>query len=81
MYTSTRIGQEVFLLVSLMVDDNETLSIADLYPDLTPEEQAEAKYNLQRYVEVVGRILDKFEEDDKLDVLDILLKRKKRKSE
>ena len=32
---------------------NQDLAIAALYPQLTPEEQAEAAYNLGRYVEVM----------------------------
>lgn len=60
-----------------MVEDDKTPSIADLHPELTPEERAETEYNLQRYVKVAGRILDKLEENNKLDELDILLKRNK----
>ena len=31
-------------------------TLADLYPQLSPEEQSEAAYNLQRYVNLVWRI-------------------------
>jgi hypothetical protein len=34
----------------------ENIDLGDLYPNLTPEELAEAEYNLTRYVDVVRRI-------------------------
>ena len=37
-------------------DKNKSFSIEELYPDFTPEEQAEAEYTLKRYVNLVWRI-------------------------
>lgn len=37
-------------------NNNESNSIGKLYPDLTPEEQAEAEYTIKRYVHLVWRI-------------------------
>jgi hypothetical protein len=34
------------------------ITIADLYPDLSPEEQAEAEYRLLRYLAVVKEIFE-----------------------
>lgn len=35
------------------------ITIADLYPDLSSEEQAEAEYNLKRYVRLIWRIFER----------------------
>lgn len=35
------------------------ITIEDLYPKLTPEQQAEAEYNLFRYLEVVKGIFER----------------------
>lgn len=32
------------------------MTIQNLYPDLTPEQQEEAEYNLKRYIRVIERI-------------------------
>jgi hypothetical protein len=37
----------------------ENIDLSDLYPDLTPEELAEAEYNLTRYIDVVRRIYER----------------------
>lgn len=37
---------------------NGDITIADLYPDLSPEEQAEAEYRLLRYLAVVKDIFE-----------------------
>lgn len=35
------------------------LKIADLYPNLAPEQQTEAEYHLLRYLELVRRIFER----------------------
>ena len=35
------------------------MSIADLYPDLTSDQQKEAEFHLTRYLEVVRRIFER----------------------
>ena len=35
------------------------ITISDLYPNLTPEEQAEAEFNLLGYLDVVRRIFER----------------------
>jgi hypothetical protein len=35
------------------------LTIADLYPELSKEEQLEAEYNLRRYIRLVWRIFER----------------------
>jgi hypothetical protein len=37
-------------------ESKKSLTIADLYPDLSPEEQIEAEYNLKQYVALIWRI-------------------------
>lgn len=37
----------------------QAVSIADLYPELTPEQQAEAEYYLNRYLEIVKDIFER----------------------
>lgn len=44
--------------------------VAKLYPDLTPEEQAEAGHNLSRYLDVVQRIFERTEGLTPSDPLD-----------
>lgn len=43
------------------------ITIQDLYPDLCPEEQEEAKANLLRYLNVVWRIYKRLESEGRLD--------------
>lgn len=38
---------------------NDNITIADLYPDLSPERQAEAEYRLLRYLALVKRIFER----------------------
>jgi len=37
----------------------ENVDLSGLYPDLTPEELAEAEYNLTRYLDVIKRIYER----------------------
>ena len=37
-------------------NNNESPTIEKLYPDFTPEEQAEAEYTFKRYLNLVWRI-------------------------
>lgn len=39
--------------------NEETPTIAELYPNLTPDEQAEAEFNLLGYLDVVRRIFER----------------------
>lgn len=43
-------------------EDEKKMTISDLYPDLTTEEQAEAEENLRRYLAVVKRIFEHISE-------------------
>lgn len=38
---------------------NGRITIDDLYPDLSPEQQAEAEYHLLRYLALVKRIFER----------------------
>jgi hypothetical protein len=38
-------------------------TIADLYPDLSPAEQAEAEYNLKQYVALIWRIYQRIKRE------------------
>lgn len=40
------------------------ITIADLYPDLTPEQQAEAGYHLLRYLAVVRTIFERIAKEN-----------------
>jgi hypothetical protein len=42
-------------------------TIQDLYPELSPEQQAEAEYNLKRYVNLCFRIYSRLKDEGKLD--------------
>lgn len=46
-----------------MLNDKK-ITIADLYPELSPEEQAEAEYNLKQYVRAVKAIYDRLVEEN-----------------
>lgn len=38
---------------------NKRITIGDLYPELSPEQQAEAEYHLLRYLALVRRIFER----------------------
>lgn len=40
------------------------ITIADLYPDLSPQEQREAEYRLLRYLAVVKRIFERISREN-----------------
>ncbi|GEM_PF-5996090 len=40
-------------------DSIADVSIADLYPDLNTEQQAEAEYYLKRYISIIRRIFER----------------------
>lgn len=40
------------------------ITIADLYPELSPSERAEAEYNLKRYLNLVWRIYERVRRED-----------------
>lgn len=40
-------------------DNSESITIVDLYPELTPEQQADAEYRLLGYLEIVKRIFER----------------------
>ncbi len=41
-----------------MADEPE-ITIQDLYPDLTPEQQQEAEASLRRYMDIIARIYER----------------------
>lgn len=61
-----------------MKDDEKEITIQDLYPDLTPEQQEEAEFNLLGYLDVVKRIYERLEAEGKLEDLAEALAREKR---
>ena len=42
----------------MLKKDEKEITIADLYPGLTPDEQAEAEFNLLGYLDVVRGIFE-----------------------
>jgi hypothetical protein len=53
-------------------DAKQNIDLSGVYPELTPEQLAEAEYNLTRYVDVVRRIyerVNKLTDPDDLDTL------------
>jgi hypothetical protein len=56
----------------------DEITIADLYPDLTPEQQAEAEYRLLRYLAVVRSIYDDLVESGEIDKVLLKLQWQKR---
>ncbi|HLY61036.1 MAG TPA: hypothetical protein VKV95_09825 [Terriglobia bacterium] len=47
--------------------EQKPITIADLYPNLSPEEQAEAGETFHGYLEVTLRIYERLESEGKLD--------------
>lgn len=45
--------------MSAQNQDEQAISIGDLYPELSPEQQAEAEYYLTRYLEIVRKIFER----------------------
>lgn len=43
---------------------NDNITIRDLYPELSPDQQAEAEYRLLRYLAVVRRIFERVARDN-----------------
>jgi hypothetical protein len=43
------------------------ITIEDLYPDLSPEDRAEAQENLQEYVRIVWKIFNRLKAEGKLE--------------
>lgn len=50
-------------------DDIPTPTIQDLYPELSPAEQAEAEHSLKRYLEDMLRIYQELEADGRLQAV------------
>ena len=42
------------------------ISISDLYPDITPEQQQQAEYFLRRYIDLIRRIYERVEREKRL---------------
>ncbi len=64
------------------MDKNEIkgdLSLTDLYPGLSLEEQAEAEFNLHGYLDVVKRIWERFESEGRLEDLIGEIEKERRK--
>lgn len=40
-------------------NDSDNITITDLYPELTPEQQADAEYRLLGYLEIIKRIFER----------------------
>jgi hypothetical protein len=49
------------------MDEDKEITIADLYPDFTPEQQEEAKQNWLAYLKIVKRIFDRLVEEGRLE--------------
>ena len=47
-------------------NDEKDITIADLYPDLSPEEQAGAEYRLLGYLAIVRGIFERLEREGRL---------------
>jgi hypothetical protein len=60
------------------MEDNQDITIQDLYPELTPEQQEEAECNLLGYLDLVRRIYERLESEGKLNELAETLSREKR---
>jgi hypothetical protein len=49
-----------------MEDEEKEITIQDLYPDLSPEEQEQAAENWREYIRIVWRIFERHEREGKL---------------
>jgi hypothetical protein len=49
------------------MDQDKEITIADLYPDLSPEEQAEAEERLLKYLDIVRGIFNRLVETGEID--------------
>ena len=47
-----------------MFERKKRITIQDIYPDFTPEEQAEAEYNLREYALLVWRIYERVKSEN-----------------
>lgn len=54
--------------------NKKSITIQDVYPDLSPEDQAEAEYNLKSYVRLIWRIYERVKRENP-DLLTRLLKK------
>ena len=45
--------------MKLAHDYERPITIQDLYPELTPEQQQEAEYRLKRYIDIIARIYER----------------------
>jgi len=54
------------------MDPEDLITISDLYPELSPEEQQEAEQSLKDYLQVVKKIYDRLQAEGKLE--DVLLR-------
>jgi len=48
------------------------VTIADLYPQLSPDKQREAEYNLRRYIRLVWRIFERVRSENPAALTEIL---------
>jgi hypothetical protein len=55
-------------------------SIAELYPQLSPEEQLEAEYNLRRYIKLVWRIFERVKSENPKALTELLREARLKKS-
>jgi hypothetical protein len=47
--------------------NKKSITIQDLYPDLSPEEQEEAEHNLKEYVRIIWGIYNRHKQEGTLD--------------
>jgi hypothetical protein len=45
--------------MKLSHEQKHPITIQDLYPELTPEQQQEAEYRLKRYIDIIARIYER----------------------
>ena len=50
----------------LLMSKEASVTIQDLYPELNPEQRAEAKYYLEQYTALITRIYKRLEAERKL---------------
>jgi len=60
------------------MDKDKEITIADLYPELTPKQQAEAKERLLQYLAVVRKIYNHLVEKGEIDNVLLLIQWEKR---
>ncbi len=60
------------------MDNDKEINIADLYPELTPEQQAEAEERLLRYLAIVREIYNRLVETGEIEKVMLEIEWRKR---